>query len=160
MHIDCAFLFRSFSFCISYSLHMYLCFYPQSPFLTLACPWEQESVVISTFQTFYCCLAAMGNILFKVLFSRVVVNILFFLCGFYHFISRWQYSQGSLVVVSVQKPWTAAFNDKRCILHLWVHFICRIMFQPAQKEVVFITDSLENPDAGTQLPESPATRHT
>lgn len=59
---------------------------------------------------------------------------------FFHLFFLWYYHllpassrHGGLVVASVQKAWTAACNDKRCLLGRWVHFKCWVMFQAAQQ---------------------------
>lgn len=57
--------------------------------------------------------------------------------------------------VSVQKAWTAASNDKRCLLGRWVHFKCGVMFQATHKKSLLLTDSLEKLESGALLPKRP-----
>lgn len=135
----CCRLQYAYRFCL---FPLCLCCSPYIFLFTLYChpsplpvsPGKESVALKSTFQKFLLLFANNVNILFKELLSCscVVVNISFF-STVLSLIARWQYSQGSLLVVSVQKARTAASNDKRCMLVRWVHFKCRVMFQAAQQ---------------------------
>ena len=122
------FPFPLISFCLSIALSVYFSLpFIVMPHSTLPLSRHRVSYWLFSFQKFL--LDLMGIFSLKS-FSPVLVNNIF--QRFYHLLPAGS-SQGSLLVVSVPKAWTAASNDKRRLLGRWVHFKCRVMFQAAQQ---------------------------